>query len=422
MLLVPSAAAAADHPVSNTHDAGAGSLRQAINEANADPGPGADTITINTTGTVTLQSALPAITHDVAITGPGPSRFTLNGANSFQVLRVQSGIVSISGLTMTHGRCANLSCGFAGGGLYNFGGDVTLSGVAITSNTARSVGGGSYNTGTLTIQNSTVSSNTASNSGGTNPSASGGGIYNSATLDVVRSTVAGNTVSVSHGTDQGNAGGGGIFNSDSGELDIDRSSVTSNHATVNANGGDFTNAFGGGIVNRHNVAITRSTVSGNTATGMNAAITSSATTAGIANVNPASPDEVTVTLDRVTLSNNTATGTSTSAGGMAIYPGDYTITSSTIAHNSASSGANLSLGYDATFKNTIVADPAGGGTNCSGDATITSYDLSSDATCGFTGTGDHLSTDPKLAATLAANGGPTKTYALQPDSPRSTRD
>jgi hypothetical protein len=189
-------------------------------------------------------------------------------------------------------------------------------------------------------------------------------------------------------------------------------------------GGNDARALGGAINNRHNLTIIRSTVSGNTASATGGSGGNEAGSAGVSNVNPASPADVTVTLDRTTLADNAAVATGTNAfsqaGGMEILPGTYTFKSSTIAHNSAGLYANLKLGGTPTFKNTIVSDPEGGGTNCSSPAPVgltSSYSLSSDATCGFSHTGDKLNTDPMLAATLADNGGPTKTYALQPGSP-----
>ncbi|MFH1123413.1 MAG: hypothetical protein V1758_07090, partial [Pseudomonadota bacterium] len=59
---------AAEYTVVNLNDLGAGSLRQAILDANASPGV-VDTIKVTTTGTVTLASDLPMITDDVTING-----------------------------------------------------------------------------------------------------------------------------------------------------------------------------------------------------------------------------------------------------------------------------------------------------------------------------------------------------------------
>ena len=60
-------ARAASFSVSNVNDSGPGSLRQALIDAAA---PGADTITITATGTITLLSNLPAVTQSLTITGP----------------------------------------------------------------------------------------------------------------------------------------------------------------------------------------------------------------------------------------------------------------------------------------------------------------------------------------------------------------
>ncbi len=59
------------------------------------------------------------------------------------------------------------------------------------------------------------------------------------------------------------------------------------------------------------------------------------------------------------------------------------------------------------------------GGNCSGTApTDQGYNLSNDSSCHFTASTSLQNTDPKLdPAGLQNNGGPTKTIALQPDSP-----
>jgi hypothetical protein len=63
--------AAATFSVINTNDSGAGSLRQAILDANANPGP--DTIAFAIAGagvqSIALQSGLPAVTDPVTIDG-----------------------------------------------------------------------------------------------------------------------------------------------------------------------------------------------------------------------------------------------------------------------------------------------------------------------------------------------------------------
>jgi hypothetical protein len=506
LLVAPSASQATTITVHSTADGLTGcTLRNAIKAANLNtpqgtcpagqPSPTVDTIdfSVPSGSTITLSSALDAITGDVNITGPGQGQLTVSGADAYQPLKVNSGkTVSISGLRISHGKCDSVACNFAGGAISNHG-TLTLSGVKVAQSTAEAptnglaAGGGVFNAGTMTIQSSTVTGNTASVSGGTIPYAQGGGVDNEGTMTIQNSTVTGNTASVSGGggipfadgggvlnagtitiqnstvsgntasvsggtnafadagglsnygtmslvlstvtgnsatvtggTSQNFPSGGGIFNGTHGDLTIDRSTVSSNDVTADAAGGNQSDGLGGGIENHHNLTIIRSTVSGNTVSATGGAV-NDGTDGGIFNVNPASPADVTVTLRRSTLSDNTATvaGGTSQAGGMTINPGTYTIKSSTIAHNSAGSGANLVLGGTPDFRNTIVSDPEGGGTNCTASPVgmTSSYDLSSDGTCGFSGTGDHLNTDPQLAATLAANGGPTKTYALLTGSP-----
>lgn len=91
-------------PVINTNDAGAGSLRQAILDANGNPGT--DTINFNIPGaaphTISLLSPLPAITESVTINGTSQPDFAgtpiveLNGLNAG----------AADGLTINAGSCA----------------------------------------------------------------------------------------------------------------------------------------------------------------------------------------------------------------------------------------------------------------------------------------------------------------------------
>src|SRR5262245_866922 len=66
-------------------DSGAGTLRDAIAQANASVGV-ADTITFAKGGTVKLQSALPAITDDLAITAA--KKVTIDGLGKSSIFSV----------------------------------------------------------------------------------------------------------------------------------------------------------------------------------------------------------------------------------------------------------------------------------------------------------------------------------------------
>jgi hypothetical protein len=95
--------------VTSLLDTGAGSggfgdLRYCVTQANANPGPNA--IVLDVRGTITLNSALPALAHDVAILGPGPASLTVS-ANQAEFptafLTVNAGVTAgVSGLTLAN--------------------------------------------------------------------------------------------------------------------------------------------------------------------------------------------------------------------------------------------------------------------------------------------------------------------------------
>lgn len=108
-------AAAMTFTVTNTNDSGAGSLRQAITDANNNAG--ADTINFNIPGagvkTITPLSALPTITEAVTIDGytqPGASPNTLaSGDNAVLLVEINgssAGPATTDGLTISASNCA----------------------------------------------------------------------------------------------------------------------------------------------------------------------------------------------------------------------------------------------------------------------------------------------------------------------------
>jgi hemolysin type calcium-binding protein len=394
LLLVPAAASADPntYPVTNTANTGPGSLRAAIFSANSHAGK--DTISISANGTVTLQSPLPDISQNVDIIGPGSSLFTVSGADQFRPFAIASGAtVAMSGITVAHGKCPGNPCG---------------------------IGAGILNAGTLTLNRAVVTFNKARVSGGSDAFPAGGGIYNTTdgTLHLILSTVTQNTADAEGGTSQNAPSGGGIANF--GTLTIDRSTVSFNHSVAHAGAGGTTNVFGGGISNVGTLAITRSTISNNTANARDSTISNGASGAGIANAN--APMTVDVTIDRSTIASNVVTsggpGGSTSfaqGGGLVSSGGSFAVQSSTFTHNAASVGANIDNSGTLPVNNSIVSDPVIGA-NCSGLPTSQGFNISDDSSCSFGMTTDQVA-DPMLAPNLAANGGPTNTYALLPGSP-----
>src|SRR5262249_18412336 len=94
------------YTVSNLNDSGAGSLRQAILDANANAG--ADIIdATGVTGTITLTTELTHIRDDVTLNGPGSAKLTVTrgGAAQFRIMTIDNSgtanIVNISGITLT---------------------------------------------------------------------------------------------------------------------------------------------------------------------------------------------------------------------------------------------------------------------------------------------------------------------------------
>ncbi|HEX4950980.1 MAG TPA: hypothetical protein VFZ34_30255, partial [Blastocatellia bacterium] len=129
---------AATFTVTNNNDANAGSLRQAVLDANA--AAGADTIVFaaNVTGTITLTSGEIVITQPLTITGPGANVLAISGNNNSRVFNVSVVVpVTITDLTITRGNVA----GFGGG--MRSSGPLTLNNCHFTGNTATGfIGGG----------------------------------------------------------------------------------------------------------------------------------------------------------------------------------------------------------------------------------------------------------------------------------------
>lgn len=214
------------------------------------------------------------------------------------------------------------------------------------------------------------------------------------------------------------ANAGGVICADSGvdrevTIDIDSATFTNNKAVTGSGFGGVINASGAGTT----VTVKRSTASGNQGTwGSFSHIEGGAR----------------LHLENSTLFDNTAT----TAGALASPGGTYTIVNSTIVNNlclgTQSGGLFAYSNVTYTLRNTVVAgnlDKNRVQKNCSqnspGAGTFTTEggnvfgDGASD--CGgseaFKAASDLLNaTDLKLAQELSANGGPTKTLAIQPGS------
>ncbi len=362
-------------PVTSLADAGPGTFRAAIEQA--DLNPAADTITFapSVRGAITLSSALPDLSTAIDIEGPGPAalkvvRSGAAGTPEFRIFTVPAGaVVTIAGLTISGGVVATGSdvYGGFGGGISNAG-TLTISNCTVSDNSVQGVpysdgtGGGISNAGTLTISNCTVSDNSAGGipfSDGT-----GGGISNSGTLIVTGCTISDNSAAGGYhlillpgtpGYGYGTGSGGGITNS--GSLTVTNSTISGNSAS----GGS---GIGGGVDNSGSLTLTNSTLSGNMASG----------------------------------------GVVFSAFGRTLY-------------GTGSGGGIDNSGTLSVIMN-IFANPVGGNlvTESGGVVVSHGHNLFSDKPAVSLDPTDLVNTNPLLGP-LADNGGPTFTQALLPGSP-----
>jgi hypothetical protein len=389
----PSAAGAATTiTVANTNDSGAGSLRDAL--ANANTG---DTIDLTgVTGTITLATGQLEIDVAVTIQGPGASLLTVSGNGASRVFNMDEdlagGTVTIAGLTVTGGNDSE------GGGVYfdcdRGSGSFILSDSVVTGNTADDLGGGLYfdecdGGGTMSVLNSVVSNNTSTSNGA-------GGIWfdQGDSLTIQNSTISGN-----HALD---GGGGGVtaFAYDAGGVTVTNSTISGNTA-----------AHGGGGMYLwspdHPIVVANSTVTGNTASEGGGIKVSTGT----------------IDLEQSTVSGNTAV-----AGGDGLYLGySNQKRSATSLSNESSGQAHAAAEEDqgiALVTGSIVAgnddgtSDIGGAEETGSSVTTTASVIGTVTTVPDTdGGGNQLGvTNPGLAS-LADNGGPTQTMALVAGSP-----
>jgi uncharacterized repeat protein (TIGR01451 family)/CSLREA domain-containing protein len=213
--------------------ANACTLRAAIMESNAHPGP--DTISVppgNYALTQAGQDEDAAATGDLDITdtvtilGADAATTIVDGGALDRVFHITGNFtVAMSDLTIRNGQLT----GGQGGGIFNVTGRLTLTNVVVTQNQA-GTGGGLNNSlgGKVIFINSAISENSGSGIGG--------GILNDigSQLDISNSLITGNSTDTS---------GGGIYNQGS-LFNLVNSTVTDNHAPQGDGGGIYSNGSG----------------------------------------------------------------------------------------------------------------------------------------------------------------------------------
>src|SRR5262245_30844029 len=123
--------------VLNLADSGVGSLRQAVLDANANPGADAIDFGDGLLGTIPLSSGQLSITDSLAIDGPGADQLAVSGSHQSRIFSISSGAtVAIAGLTITEGMAVG-----DGGGILNTGSTLTLDRVVLSGNHAIATAG-----------------------------------------------------------------------------------------------------------------------------------------------------------------------------------------------------------------------------------------------------------------------------------------
>ena len=366
--------------VTNTQDSGIGSLRDTIDVAH-------DGDTIQFDGalngqTITLTTVQILIDKSVTINGPGADKLTVRrssatGTAAFRIFEITKS-VTLTGLTLANGKTSDIGGSYypAGGAIYFYGPELTITDCVISGNSAEYGGGiygsSSYASPKVTITNSVISGNSAEY---------GGGIYiayvvGSYTAQPGRLAITNSTISGNVATSLG----GGLYNR--GSATITSSTISANVATLDAAGG------GGAIYNENGLTIANSTISGNSAS----------LGGGIKNV----------------------------AAHYFFLPGSLGMTSSTVSGNTASQGGGIySAGPNTSPKNSIIArNTSANGPDVKGDLASRGFNLIGDnsgLTISTPQASDQIGTsaspiDPRLGP-LQNNGGPTFTHALLLGSP-----
>jgi hypothetical protein len=256
---------AATLTVTNSLDSGPGSLRDAVALASA-----GDEIVFDAqlAGThIVLTSGQISIEKNMAITGLGQDLTILDGNHASRIFEIVSpAVVTLSGMTIQNGFEQHIVHGqydegviAEGGGIYNSGtltlNDSSVRGCQITSRVCEDwcrflwdgssvKGGGIFNSGVLLINRGSVEQNDAEN----DPSY-GGGIYNTGYVTLDGTWIASNEgyFDRAHGLF-----GVGLYNSSSGTMIVNDGVVTGN-----------TRGATPAIQNEGALSMTRTTIAGN---------------------------------------------------------------------------------------------------------------------------------------------------------------
>jgi hypothetical protein len=378
-------------------DGGPPGLRSAFDAANAD---GSGTISLAAGCTYTFTDgpydngwgadALPVVTGAIALSGNGATLTRDPSSADFRLLEVAD--VPGSGLDIA---------------------DLTVTNGSVDPTLAIPIGGAILDHsdnghGPLKVTRSRFTDNTATDGGAIGSAHGnveiessvitsnharginnvGGAIANFGGAVIVRSTRIENNTA--------SARGGGIF-SPAGTMTVVDSTISDNAVTSHGQGGGI---FAGGGAS--DLTVRGSTISGNQADFEGGGIDNSGN----------------IAVERSTIAGNSAgvPDESDVLGGGISNHGTGTLTSVTVAGNAAVGdgplGGGIANAGDLTVTSSIVAGNAAG--NCAGTVDDGGYDLEDGSSCAFA---THAVDADPLLQPLAGNGGPTQTMALAPGSP-----
>jgi hypothetical protein len=459
-----SSASAATITVTNLGNAGAGTLRAALETA-----PSGSTIVVPA-GTISLAPPALPVTQSVTITGAGAGATTISGGGATRVMTI-TGFpnVTLEGLTITGGAAQ------FGGGINSTGGTLTLKGVSMTGNDAtapKAAGFGGailVGPGALNIIDSTLTGNLAGGEGNTG---FGGAIFYleepgpaSFTLSIQRSTLTGNSAGGAGGT-----GFGGAIEADASTTGAALSvSVLASTLTGNSAGGSGGTGFGGAMDLggfKEGVALSMSVLDSTLAHNAAGGIGKATGFGGAVDFDGTEKTTDSFVVERSAITGNVAGGSSSEApgfGGGLIYEvgtgssASARVLDTTVAQNSAGGGGSSGFGGGIEAEgpvtpslsfDTIAGNSAGGGggkefgggllmpattpvmatlfsANTGGACLLEKgksafksegHNISDDETCSLTAPGDRQGV-ATLLGPLAANGGPTQTLLPLPGSP-----
>jgi CSLREA domain-containing protein len=432
-------------------------LREAITAANTNTSSGGvagecvagssssgDTIDLmGLTGTITLAIALPAISSDLTINGPGPGALTVlrNSGNFDGFSIISNATVTISGLKVQGGAPAS-NVGISNSGTLNVT-NCVVSGFGL---------GMSNGPATLTVSNGVINGNT-----------NGGGIANSqGTLNVTNSLISGNsgggfaagidnlfgTINVTNSTITGSSDNRGVSNGIGSSATFINSTVSNNlnggflnNGTLSMTGGSIVGNSNGGMIASGTAVLNGVTISDNSTNsdfstsggglitnGISATVINCLVANNFAYGNGGGIWNAggKLILVNTTISGNTSLG---SGGGLASVDGglaDFIGFNVTITNNRSNNGGGVFRESGMMrFKNSLIAGNQGlnglGSNEISGPLDpLSSYNL-----IGLVGSGGLTNgvnnnlvgvLDARLGP-LSNNGGPTLTHSLLVDSP-----